>query len=67
MADNAKGVKRIRKKISDSERKRRKVERNREFNESRIYLGSESSRWKNLKEEINVKSDREVATFLIDR
>jgi hypothetical protein len=31
MADNTKGVKRTRKKISDSERKRRKADKNRDF------------------------------------
>ena len=49
MADNIKGVKRMRKKISDSKRKRKKVERNSDFNVSRIYLGSESIRWKTKK------------------
>jgi hypothetical protein len=62
-----KGLKRIKKKFSNSDRKRRKIERKRDFVQSGIYLGSESSRWKTLKREINAKSDREVVTFLIDR
>ena len=52
--------------LSNSEKKRRKTCRNEIYLKTRIYLGSESDRWKRLKEEKQLKSDREVATLLID-
>ena len=67
MADvETKGVKR-KKKLTDSERKRRKVKRNVDFHRSRVYLGAEQIRWAELKREKKFKTDREVATLLLDQ
>ncbi|WAR13733.1 hypothetical protein MAR_003838 [Mya arenaria] len=40
--------------------------RNLEASKSRIYIGSETERWERIKVENGLKSDRELATFLID-
>ncbi|XP_060591591.1 uncharacterized protein LOC132746454 [Ruditapes philippinarum] len=53
-------------KLTDTERKRRKIKRNIQFHKSRVYLGTEQIRWAELKKEKNLKTDREVATLLID-
>ena len=37
------------------------------MNQTRVYLGPEKQRWDQIKEEKGLKTDREVATFLIDR
>ena len=59
--------KRGKKKMPDSERKRRKAVRSAESNRTRISIGSEHERWKRIQEANDLKSDREVATLLIDR
>ncbi|XP_053398600.1 uncharacterized protein LOC123556417 [Mercenaria mercenaria] len=70
MAENQSEVKprrkRQRQRLPEAELKRRKAERNKNFIDSRIYLGSEIARWKALKKENGLRSDRQVATFLID-
>ena len=66
MADNL-GVKITRKTISDSERKHRSAEHGRQNTLSRVYLLSEFDRWNLIKAQRGLKSDREVATFLIDQ
>ena len=43
------------------------VERKQIHDKSRVYLGTEISRWDEVKLQNNLKSDREVAAFLIDR
>ena len=53
--------------LSESEKKRRKTHQNKRNKQTLIYLLSEYDRWCTLKLELGLKSDREVATFLIDR
>ena len=68
MADEPKRAgKRGRPRISDSERKRRKFTRKQSHERTRVYLGNELRRWNDVKTDNNLQSDREVATFLIDR
>ncbi|XP_063418652.1 uncharacterized protein LOC134701430 isoform X2 [Mytilus trossulus] len=53
--------------LTDSDRKRRKAERNAVGNKSKIYIGNQYDRWATLKEEIGAKSHAEVAKVLLDR
>ena len=53
--------------LSELEKKRRKTHQNKRNKQTLIYLLSEYDRWCTLKLELGLKSDREVATFLIDR
>ena len=53
--------------LSESERKRRRLQRNTGQHQFRVFLGSEKRRWDELKAEKGFQTDREVATFLIDR
>lgn len=59
--------KRGRPKLTDSERKNRHDARKRTERKARVHLGSEIHRWNYIKNRNGLKSDREVATFLIDR
>ena len=68
MADQPKGKgKRGRPKLRDSERKRRKLERKKCFEKTRIYIGNEIDRWNDVKRAHNLTNDHEVATLLLDR
>ena len=53
--------------LSESEKKRRKAHQNKRNNQTLMYLLSEFDRWCTIKLELGLKSDREMATFLIDR
>ncbi|XP_076100577.1 uncharacterized protein LOC143069695 isoform X1 [Mytilus galloprovincialis] len=53
--------------LTDSDRKRKKAERNALINKSKIYIGNQYDRWATLKEEIGAKSHAEVAKVLLDR
>ncbi len=53
--------------LSESEKKRRKAHLNKRNNQTLMYLLSEYYRWCTIKPELILKSDREVATSLIDR
>ena len=54
-------------KLTDTDRKRRKQEANEHYNYSKKYIGSEIVRWNHLKEALQVKSHVLVAKALLDR
>ncbi|XP_052802661.1 uncharacterized protein LOC128232903 isoform X2 [Mya arenaria] len=58
--------KRGRPRLSEEERKRKRIARHEAYTKTRVYLGSDFERWLKVKNENSLNSDREVATFLID-
>ena len=54
-------------KLTDSGRKRRKQERNAILNKSRISIGYEIDRWNDIKTQLSIESNAEVAKILLDR
>ena len=54
-------------KLTDSGRKRRKQERNAIVNKSRISIGDQIDRWNDIKTQLSIESNAEVAKILLDR
>ena len=54
-------------KLTDSGRKRRKQERNAIVNKSRISIGDQIDRWNDIKIQLSIESNAEVAKILLDR
>ena len=52
--------------LTQSERKRRKQERDRAKSKTRIYIGDEYERWIRVRNERGVKADFELAKYLLD-
>ncbi|XP_076079826.1 uncharacterized protein LOC143049932 isoform X2 [Mytilus galloprovincialis] len=53
--------------LTDSDRKRKKTERNSLTNKTKIFIGSQYDRWIAIKGEIGATSHTEVAKVLLDR
>ena len=55
-------------RLTDSERKRRKRESNAKVNKNRIYIGSrdQCDRWNELRSVLRVETNDEVARILLD-
>ncbi|KAK3085827.1 hypothetical protein FSP39_009247 [Pinctada imbricata] len=53
--------------FTDSARKRRRKEVTSNWNKNRINIGEQMERWKDLKDRLNLDSNRDVAEFLLDR
>ena len=54
-------------KLTDSGRKRRKQERNAIVNKSRISIGDQIDRWNDIKTQLSIESNAEVAKIVLDR
>ena len=52
--------------LTQSERKRRKQERDRTKSKTRIYIGDEHERWIRVRNERGLKTDFEIAKYLLD-
>lgn len=53
--------------LSASEKKRRRKEMTDIYHKSRVIIGPEIIRWRELKEEIGVRIDAQMAAILLDR
>ena len=54
-------------RLTDSERKRRKRESNAKLNKNKIYIGSrDRDRWNELRSVLRVETNAEVARILLD-
>ncbi|XP_061167506.1 uncharacterized protein LOC133176400 [Saccostrea echinata] len=54
-------------KLTDSARKRNKKEANSKLNKNRIYIGDQYDRWTELKTDLHLNNNTEVAKILLDR
>ena len=54
-------------KLTDSDRKRRKQERNAILYKSRRSIGDQIDRWNDIKTQLSIESNAEVAKMLLDR
>lgn len=54
-------------KLTDSARKRNKKEANARLNKNKIYIGDQYDRWKELRTNLCLKTNVELAKMLLDK
>jgi hypothetical protein len=67
MADEPLQKRKRRSTVTDSAKKRKKQAYNILFSKARIHIGTELSRWRELKGRLSIKSDAKLAKILLDR
>ena len=53
--------------LTESARKRRRQQQAEAYSRSRIIIGNEIGRWKELKKDEGLKTDAQLASFLLDQ
>ena len=56
-----------RKTLTGSERKRRKLARDKTYRGKKVNLGAATERWNSFKSDLDLPNDEETAVFLLDR